>query len=86
MVAEYGVGGDLRHQAVVGIRTLCQIAQDRRAGRRMVDADIGAFEPSLELRVILAEVVEQAGDKSQPFKTERRCKLGCQFGGLVQVD
>jgi hypothetical protein len=44
----------------------------------MVDADFRALQPPLELRIIFAEIMEQVGHESQPFKTERRGECGRQ--------
>jgi hypothetical protein len=68
MVAEDAVGERLGRDAVLAQRLA---EHDRPARRGMIDGNGGAGEPPLEIRVVLAEIVQEPGAIGSPFQAER---------------
>ena len=82
MMAGDDIGDQLRHALVAAGRKL---RQHRGASRGVIDADVGAGQPSLKIRRVFAEVVKQAGQIGRLFHPERRGHLRRQFGNADKM-
>jgi hypothetical protein len=77
MVAENGIGKEMRHQLV---RTLRKAGQHLGACGRVIDRHIPAFEAQLEIDAVFAEVVEQTGEEGRAFEAQRFGHFGGKDG------
>ena len=82
MVAEDGIGKNLGSQSLI---SSCPIHEKLSTGSRMIDSDGFALENSIEVGVMLAEVVKFSGEAGRRGQAKHARGRSREFGSLIEV-